>query len=96
LSEKELEKLFIDAQIPLHAQTLSHIFRQLVKKKGNGVSFANIMEIITLPSASLDEAEDYVNIFQMYDRNNRGYFDFEDYRYVCQGIAKDLSEDEIH
>jgi hypothetical protein len=40
ISEKELAQLFIDASMPLHKQTLSHIFTQLsASKKGKGVSF---------------------------------------------------------
>ena len=31
----------------------------------------------------------------MYDRKNRGYFDFQDYRYVCEGVAKQLSEGQV-
>lgn len=49
-----------------------------------------------LQAGSLDKEEDYWQVFQVYDRKSRGYFDLEDYKLVCQGVAKGLTEAEMH
>ena len=43
MSEEELGKLFTSARLNIHAHTLNHIYTQLIKTKGKGISFEDLM-----------------------------------------------------
>ena len=94
MSEKELEKMFESAGIPLSKQTLSHIYQDLGPKMGKGVSIEQFQTFISENYGSRD-GDNYEAIFKLYDRKNRGYFDLTDYKYVCAGIAKSLTDAQI-
>jgi Ca2+-binding EF-hand superfamily protein len=53
------------------------------------------LEVIRQPIGSQESNADYEQLFRVYDRKNRGYFDYEDYKFVCEGIGKDLTEGQI-
>lgn len=76
VSEQELGKLFSDAGIPLHGHTLTNIYNQLAKVKGQGANFNDIMKLLDCPNGSLDKEEDLMQVFKVYDKKDRGYFDF--------------------
>ena len=79
MSEKELEKMFESAGIPLSKQTLSHIYQDLGPKMGKGVSIEQFQTFISENYGSRD-GDNYEAIFKLYDRKNRGYFDLTDYK----------------
>jgi Ca2+-binding EF-hand superfamily protein len=96
ISEKELGQLFQEAGMPLHKQTISHLCTQLSSnKKGKGVSFEDLLLVLREPCGAQESAGDYEQVFRVYDRRNRGYFDYEDYKFVCEGISLDLTEGQI-
>jgi Ca2+-binding EF-hand superfamily protein len=92
MSEEELKKLFVHAGVPIHGHTLNHIFFALDESKGKSVDFEELMKVLELENGKHDEEADYKQIFKLYDRKNRGFFEYEDYRLVGEGVAKYLTE----
>ncbi len=91
LSEQELASLFQEAGLPLHKQTLSHICNEAAGRRG--ISFEGLLRLLEQEGPSEKEGEkEWEGLFRIYDRRGRGYFDFEDYRYVCDGITLEVSE----
>ena len=77
--------------MPLHKQTLAHLTASLTSnRKGKGISFDDLLRAIRAPSGIEEEGE-LEQLFRMYDRKNKGYFDYEDYRFVCEGITLELN-----
>ena len=64
----------MSARLNIHGHTLNHIYTQLIKTKGKGISFEDLMQILSLEPGELDEENDYKKIFEMYDKKRRGYF----------------------
>lgn len=48
MSEEELGKLFSSAGVPLHPHTLNSIFTQIIKNKGKGFTFEDLLDVIQL------------------------------------------------
>jgi Ca2+-binding EF-hand superfamily protein len=93
LSELELGAIFQEAGLPLHKQTLSHICSEAAGRRG--VSFEGLLRLLQSEGPKEEEGQgdkEWEALFRVYDRRARGYFDFEDYRFVCDGITLEVSE----
>lgn len=47
------------------------------------------------PQGNLESEEDYEQIFRAYDKKSRGWFDFDDYRLMCEGVARELTQQQV-